>query len=505
MTLEQLAGQLLWCGWGEAPEPEPRRYNDHARLLVEEIGVGGMVLFTRNLGTPAEIAELTDELRRHAAQPPLIGIDQEGGRVSRLPLPGMVFSGNMALGLIDDLDLTRLVTRSIGEQLAALGIDVDFAPSVDVNNNPRNPIIGVRSFGSDPELVSRHAVAAVAGLTDAGILPVIKHFPGHGDTGEDSHLELPTLNIERSRLDSVELRPFAEAIARGAPAVMSTHILFPALDPELPSTLSRRVLTGLLREELGFQGLIVTDCLEMKGIADHWGPEEAAVLALEAGADMLLVCHTLETQIRMHQAICQAVRAGRLTEDRLRQSVARVQYARDRVAGVRERERRPDRVSAGGYRDLETRVADEALAAVAEAPLSLPPLDRTAPVFVGGVPALAQQLAGAIRTHGVAATPFESLREVNGDRAQVVWIVLPHDPFPGGRPPEPVATWLSGQHRAIVVSAREPYCLGHYPAQLPRVAAWGALPVHLDAIARALAGNRTTPLRPLTLPPGWRS
>jgi beta-N-acetylhexosaminidase len=500
MKLEQLAGQLLWCGWGDAPEPAPRRYNDHARILVEEIGVGGLVLFTRNLGTPTEIAELTGELRRHAAVPLLIGIDQEGGRVSRLPLPGMVFPGNMALGLIDDLDLTRLVMRSIGEQLAALGIDVDFAPSVDVNNNPHNPIIGVRSFGDDPDLVGRHGVAAVAGFGDAGILPVIKHFPGHGDTGQDSHLELPTLAVERSRLDIVELPPFAAALVLGAPAVMSTHILFPALDPELPSTLSRRILTGILREELGFQGLIVTDCLEMKGIADHWGPEEAAVLALEAGADMLLVCHTLDTQLRMHAAVCQAVRSGRLSEERLRQSAARVQRARARVAPVREGERRPDRVSAVYYRDLETRVADDALALIADAPRALPPIDRTAPVFVGGVPVLAQQLTEALQAHGVPASAFGAPGEVPDSGARVVWIVLPHDPFPDGRPPDKLLAWLRGQSEAVIVSAREPYCLAHYPEHLPRIAAWGALPVHLDAVARALSGERSAPLRPLRLP-----
>lgn len=501
MTLEALAGQLLWCGWGDAPEPAPRRYNDHARILVEEIGVGGLVLFTRNLGTPGEIAALTDELRRHAALPPLIGIDQEGGRVSRLPLPGMVFPGNMALGLIDDPELTRTVMRSIGEQLAALGIDVDFAPSVDVNNNPRNPIIGVRSFGEDPERVTRHGIAAVAGFRDAGVLPVIKHFPGHGDTGEDSHLELPTLRIDRSRLEAVELPPFAATLAHGAPAVMSTHILFSALDPELPSTLSRRVLTGLLREELGFNGLIVTDCLEMKGIADHWGPEEAAVLALDAGADMLVVCHTLDTQVRMHRAVCEAVRSGRLSEARLQQSVARVQAVRDLLTPVREGERRPERVSAPKYRELESRTADDALAIVGSSALPVSPLDRDVPVFVGGVPALAEQFVTTLQAHGIAAKAVGSAQEVPAQKAQVVWIVLPHEPYPDGRPPQETVHWLAGQHRAVIVAAREPYCLAHYPSDLPRIVAWGPLPVHLSAVARLFSGERTTPLRPLPLPP----
>lgn len=500
MTLEQLAGQLLWGGWGEAPEAEPRRYNDHARILVEELGVGGLVLFNRNLGSPAEIAELTDELRRHAALPPLIGIDQEGGRVSRLPLPGLVFPGNMALGLIDDLDLTRKVTRSLGEQLAALGIDVDFAPSIDVNNNPRNPVIGVRSFGEDPELVSRHGVAALTGFREAGILPVIKHFPGHGDTGEDSHLELPTLRIDRSRLDALELRPFIAALAAGAPALMSTHILFPALDPELPSTLSPRILTGLLREELGFEGLIVTDCLEMKGIADHWGPEETAVLALEAGVDMLLVCHTLDTQRRMHRAICQAVRNGRLSEERLQHSLARVQRARGLVSRVREGERQPERVSAPEYRDLEVQVADNALAVVGEAPLLLPPLDRALPVFVGGVFALATSLVAALTACGIEATAIGSMTDLPADAAQVVWIVLPHDPYPGGQPVPELLACLESRSRVTIVAAREPYCLAHYPAHFNRLAAWGPLPVHLHAVARALSGERTTPLRTYALP-----
>jgi beta-N-acetylhexosaminidase len=377
---------------------------------------------------------------------------------------------------------------------------VDFAPSVDVNNNPRNPIIGVRSFGEDPEQVSRHGVAAVAGFREAGVLPVIKHFPGHGDTAADSHLELPTLRVDRSRLHAIELRPFIAALAAGAPAVMSTHILFPALDPDLPSTLSHRILTGLLREELGFDGLIVTDCLEMKGIADNWGPEETAVLALEAGVDMLLVCHTLDTQRRMHRAICEAVRSGRLSEERLHQSVARVQRAREQVSRVREGERRPEWVSAAEYRDLELQVADNALAVVGETPLSLPPLDRTLPVFVGGAPAVAASLAAALTAHGIAATAVASERDIPAGAAQVVWIVLPHDPYPDGQPSDELLSCLENRRSAVIVAAREPYCLAHYPTQFTRLAAWGGLPVHLNAVARALSGERTSPLRPLPLP-----
>lgn len=359
MTPEQLAGQILWCGWGDGEEPGPRTLNEHARVLLEEVQVGGLVLFTRNLGTAAEIADLVTEVRKRSIVPPLIGMDQEGGRVCRLAVPGMTFPDNAALGGLDRIDATRDAARAIGEQLAALGIDVDFAPVLDVNNNPHNPVIGRRSFGDDPVLVARHGLAAVAGFRDSGVLPVVKHFPGHGDTDSDSHLELPVQPAPRARLNEVELVPFRAAIDAGAPAVMTSHILFQSIDPNLPATLSRAVLSGLLRGELGFDGLIVTDCLEMNGIALHWSPEEAAVLSVEAGADMLLVCHTLDTQRRMHRALCDAVRTGRLPERRLRESAERIAHARELTAAVRAATPRPELVSAPAYRELESRLFRE--------------------------------------------------------------------------------------------------------------------------------------------------
>lgn len=485
MTLEQQVGQLLWCGWGDAPEPDPDRYNDHARYLVEELGAGALVLFARNVGDPEQVARLTDELRSHAAIPPLIGIDQEGGRVCRLALPGLTFPGNMALGALDDTERTRDVCRAIGEQLAALGIDIDFAPAVDVNNNPLNPVIGVRAFGDDPKLVARHGVAAVQGFREAGVLPVLKHFPGHGDTDADSHFELPVQPAGRSRLDQVELVPFLAALKAGAPAVMSTHILFPRIDPELPATLSPRILTGLLREELGFDGLIITDCLEMRGIADHWGPEEAAVLALQAGADALLVCHTWETQTRMRDAVLKAVREGRLSEERIGQSVRRVQRARELTAGVRERPRNPALVGAEKYRELE--------ASVSEASLKLLPgsrplrgWKRSDPVIVSGAEIPVRRLAPVLAAEGFTVEARPGGEPGTGPGSQLIWMALPDEPFPDGRPPVDFARRLVEHPRVLVIGAREPYCLGHYPEELPRLATWGTLPPHVEALARWL-------------------
>lgn len=497
MQMERLAAQLLWCGWGEAPEPDPKSYNDHARYLAEGLGVGGLVLFTRNLGTPDEIAALVGTLRAHSATPLLIGIDQEGGRVSRLPLPGMVFPGNMALGKLDRPEATRQVHRALGEQLAALGIDVDFAPSLDVNNNPANPIIGVRSFGEDPGLVARHGVEAVAGFREAGVLPVVKHFPGHGDTQADSHLELPCQPADRARLESVELVPFRAALAEPALAVMTTHILFPALDPELPSTLSPRILSGLLRDELGFDGLVVTDCLEMKGIASHWSPEETAVLAIEAGADMLLVCHTRETQARMHAALCRAVREGRLTEERLAQSVTRIDRARAATAGVRAATPDPSRAGSEPYRVLEARLARESLQYWNDGrytPAVAPPpgWNPAGPVLVAGAAGVAESLAQQLRDIGCAAEAVAgdaAGRKRLAEAPQMIWTVLPQDPFPGGRPAPEAAELLARHPRAAVIALREPYCLAHYPEAAVRLAAWGSQPVHLRAVAGWLVGE----------------
>jgi beta-N-acetylhexosaminidase len=489
MNIEQLVGQVFCCGWGEEGPNAPAGYNEHARYLVEDLQAGGLVLFNRNAGPPEQIAALTGEIRRHAAVPPLIGVDQEGGRVCRLPLPGLIFPGNMALGLMDDPDLTRRVAFAMGDQLAAMGIDLQFAPVLDVNNNPDNPVIGVRSYGDDPELVARHGLAAIEGFRQAGLAPVAKHFPGHGDTSADSHFELPVQPASRDRLDRVELVPFRAALAAGVPAVMSSHILFPELDPDLPSTLSPRILTGLLRQELGFDGLIATDCLEMRGIANYWGPDEAAVRALEAGADLLLVCHTRETQALMHRAVCEAVRAGRLSEERLRASAARIDRIRRMTAGRRASDTAV--VSSDAYRELEARVTEAGLA-LAGPVEPAQPFDRNQPILVSGAARPAELVTDALAARGYRARclPWsEAAAAELREAPQVVWIALPRLPFPDGDPPAALRRLLTEHRGAVVVAGLEPYCLSRYPESVPRLAAWGMQPPHLAALVRWLSGE----------------
>ena len=336
MTLHDKIGQMLLFGWsGDTPD-ESRTVNDHAAALVDEFAVGGVVLMGRNIGPPAQtrgtIAELQGRAKARGLPPLFVAVDQEGGRVQRLGPPHYpAHPAARATGDTGDPEQARVAARRIGEGLRDLGFNWDFAPVLDVNNNPQNPVIGDRAYGTDPALVAAMGAQAVRGFQeDAGILACGKHFPGHGDTDTDSHHALPRIGHGQARLDAVELVPFRAALAAGLAAVMTSHILFPALDARLPATLSPATLTGLLREELGFDGLIITDDLEMKGVAEGWGAAEAAVLATQAGADLLLCCHTWETQRQIQRALVRAVETGRLPKARIDESVARIAAAKAR-------------------------------------------------------------------------------------------------------------------------------------------------------------------------------
>ncbi|MER6115424.1 glycoside hydrolase family 3 protein [Streptomyces sp. NPDC001743] len=297
--------------------------------LLRRVGEGlsSVGLFGRNIETPEQLAALTAQLRTERDDV-LVAIDEEGGDVTRLEVRhGSSFPGNLALGSVDDVALTRAVAQELGRRLADCGVNLNWAPSADVNSNPGNPVIGVRSFGADPHLVARHTAAYVEGLQAAGVAACTKHFPGHGDTAVDSHHALPRIDVDLETLHARELVPFRAAIAAGSKSVMSAHILLPALDPHRPATLSPQILTGLLREELGYDGLIVTDAVEMQAIASTYGIERGSVLAIAAGADALCVGGGLDddsTVLRLRDALVAAVRAGELPEERLADAAARV-------------------------------------------------------------------------------------------------------------------------------------------------------------------------------------
>jgi len=333
----RLAGQCLMIGFdGLSPSAE-------ARQLLREQAVGGVILFARNIGDPEQLSALVVELQeiaRAAGQetPLLIGIDQEGGRVARLREPWIEWPAMRLLGRVGSEELVRRLGGALAEQLAPCGIRLDFAPVVDVDTNPKNPVIGDRSFGDDPALVARLGAALISGLQASGVAACAKHFPGHGDTDRDSHLELPTIDHSPDRIESVELLPFRAALAADVASVMTAHVVVRALDERLPATLSPRVVRDVLREKMGFGGVVISDDLEMSAITKTWGPGSAAVRALAAGCDLLLMCHSADAQAEAHEALVKAVEAEALPVKTIEDAARRVRRLKERFV---PREARP--------------------------------------------------------------------------------------------------------------------------------------------------------------------
>ena len=330
--LEDQVGGLLMFGFeGTTPDELP------LDLIAQ---AGGVILFRRNIQSAKQVRELTDAIRsvpRPDGHAPLIAIDQEGGCVSRLAGIGTTTPAAMALGAAADVALTESMYRLVGVELSALGLSIDLAPVADLNDNSENPVIGTRSFGDDPEAVGRHVQAAIRGLRSAGIAATAKHFPGHGDTVIDSHLDLPRIASSPTRLREHELVPFTRAIAERVDLIMTAHIVYAALEAEAtPATLSRAILSGLLREELRFDGVVCTDCMEMNAIAARFTPQEAVVRAVAAGADLVLFSHTPDKVRKAQAALAAAVRDGTLSAERVRTSLERIGSLRTRLRKAAE-------------------------------------------------------------------------------------------------------------------------------------------------------------------------
>ncbi len=293
------------------------------RLLDE--GVAGVILFKRNVESPQQVAALVRGLKTRAGRPVLASVDQEGGRVARLRgAPFTTLAPMRELGRRADATVATRVGRVLAYEVRSLGFDVDYAPVLDVDTNPANPVIGDRSFSRDPHEVARLGVALAQGLEAGGVASCGKHFPGHGDTAKDSHLDLPSLPHSLQRLREVELVPFAAAARARLASLMTAHVIFDALDPGVPATMSQKVLGPLLRRELGYDGVVISDDLEMKAIADHFSIERAAVEGLKAGVDLFLVCHHADVQRSAIEAVVRAVESGQVSRERLAEAGARV-------------------------------------------------------------------------------------------------------------------------------------------------------------------------------------
>ena len=512
MTLDEKVGQIMIVGFAGP------RLTPELRDLVRELHIGGVIVFliNGNIETPEQVSTLTRDLqdvaREDGAPGLFMAIDQEGGRVSRLR-EATGFSeipSAMALGASGDPENARRAAQLLAREMLAVGLNVDFAPVLDVNNNPANPVIGSRSFGSDPESVAEFGVAFLEGLQSEGVLAFGKHFPGHGDTDVDSHVTLPTVPHDRARLESVEFVPFRAAIAADLAGIMSAHVTFPAIDPSgLPATLSRPVLTGLLRRDLGFDGLVVTDSLEMGALKTSLGlsPAEAAATALAAGADLLLFNQGHDDHRAAHALIVQKVAAGEIPLSRLDDAVARVLRAKERFGLLAPVSADPAAASGAVFTNEHRALAD-ALAAQSITLLRddarLIPLGADAHPFVFEIPAMA----------GLGALLGETAMSI-GEQPTHAEIRLAAGLASQGRPvlvgvadvkrnPTQIdlvdALVKTGAH-VIVVALREPYDLLAMPAGPTLLATYGSPPPSLRALNAVLRGETSTTGRlPVELP-----
>ncbi|MFV1951352.1 MAG: beta-N-acetylhexosaminidase [Nitrospinota bacterium] len=323
LSIEDKIGQMLMVGF------EGISLSEGIAELIIKYRIGGVILFSHNIETPGQINMLCHQLQECARSaghkaPLFISVDQEGGRVSRLKPPFPQFPGSGELGAKGSEELVESNARAIGKELQRIGINLNFAPVLDVNTNPQNPVIGDRAFGADPDIVSCLGVAAIKGFQKSGIIPAGKHFPGHGDTSADSHKELPMVDHGLDRIRKVELRPFSAAIESGLSAIMTAHVVYSGIDPDYPATLSKRILQGIMREDMGYQGVIITDDLKMNAIADNYNFRDVVVLAVNAGADILLVCHDREGGVRGYKELMDGVEKGSISVEKVDDSVERI-------------------------------------------------------------------------------------------------------------------------------------------------------------------------------------
>lgn len=513
LTLEQRVGQVFMLGF------DGTTLTANNRALIDGLHLGGVTLFGRNIQSPAQIARLTSDLQSVAEPVPLfISIDQEGGLIIRIQSGATLFPGAMALGATGDPDLAQQVAAAAAEELRAMGINMNLAPVVDVNTNPRNPVIGVRAFGSDPETVARFGAASIEGHQEVGVSAIAKHFPGHGDTAVDSHRDLPVVAHPREHLDTYELPPFRAAIEAGVDGIMTAHVYMPTIEPRenVPATLSHAALTGLLREEMGFEGLILTDALDMRAITRYRSAAEAAVQAFEAGADMLLIAG-IENEDRERlaegpRAMLEAVRSGRVSEERLDASVLRILEAKLRrgvaESPLAEVEPAPglEVVGSAAHRAISRQAARQAITLVRGTPGALP-LPRDARILVvqpshatrslaeeEGLPA---SLAAAIRAYApraeelrVSPNAAHAAADAAARASEADIVVLGTYDLWQSQSQQALARALVETGKPVVaVTLRSPYD-GDAAPYLPTVlAAYGDRPVHLGAAAAALFGE----------------
>ncbi|MGH3391152.1 MAG: glycoside hydrolase family 3 protein [Actinomadura sp.] len=532
MTLEEKVGQLfVTYAYGDrADTTDPadvaanrQRYGvDNAAQLIDRYHLGGIIYFafSNNTKNPQQIAGLSNgiqqaAMRQRAKIPMLISTDQEGGSVvARILAPATQLPGNMALGAGRRVGDAFGAARLSGTELRAMGVNQDFAPVADVNVNPANPVIGVRSFSSDPQVAAELTGAAVRGYQSAGIAPTAKHFPGHGDTATDSHTGVPVITHTREQWEQLDLPPFQAAIRRGIDSIMTAHLVVPALDPSGdPATLSQPIMTGILRRELGYDGVVTTDALDMQGIRDKYGDDRVPVLALKAGVDQLLKSPDGALDLQ-YNAVLDAVRNGELSEARIEESVYRILRLKKRLGlftnPIVDPTKVADVVGTPAHLATAQRITDATTTLVKNDARLLPlPKDGRRVLVTGWGVTTTQTLAGAIARRGPATSVFETgiapaqekidqavaqaaqhdLVVIVTNRAWDVAESIPGQPHNGPGQRNLTTALLATGKPVIVIAARDPYDIGHFTGAPTFLATFSYTGHALESAVRVLYGE----------------
>lgn len=498
MNLREKIGQRLMIGF-------PGTQLDDAFIrLVKTYKIGNVILFRRNVQDCAQLRELCAEIQAlvqaETGYPALIGIDQEGGCVTRLSDDAVNVAGEMALAATGETENARAAAMLTADELHAVGVNFNFAPSLDINNNPRNPVIGVRGFSDTPEMVSAYGAATIQGYLERKMLVTAKHFPGHGDTAQDTHVSLPMIDKSLDELEKMELIPFKAAIDAGCPAIMTTHIVFPQIEPDgIPATMSRRIITGVLKEKLGFEGLVVSDCMEMDAVKAYFGTAKGVVAALSAGVDLTLVSHTAALQQEAFLAVEAALEQGQM-------SMAEMDASVEKILSYKARYCVP---AAGCWGEEAAQLKSMAIRekTIVLAAGEIPPLGD-APLFLGcadfqsslasnaetsGVTFaeyMAKQLGGAALVTGQNPGGDEIVAAVKAAQGHSALFV---NTYNGHMYPGQMALVKALGETGIpmaVVALRNPYDLKEVPPHAAAIAAWDYTPMTLKALAPVLSGAR---------------
>ena len=525
MTIPEKVGQLFLLAFSE-------NRLDEARVLFEEHLVGASYISNDNIPTPQAAVELTQTLQGYANNtrlqiPLLLGVDQEGAWGVMVPGSSMG-PGNLALGATNNPQATYDMYHVIGTELAAVGLQIVFGPCADCNSNPHNAIVGMRSFGEFPDRVGAMTAAAVRGVQDAGTIATVKHFPGHGDTTTDSHRGLPTVNRSREELFAIDLHPFAEGIAAGVPIVMTAHILFPALDPDHPATLSSIILQDVLRKEMGFDGVILSDSMNMKAMKANYDPVESAIMAIAAGVDLIMLAeehydHNAEQYLQQQQDIIRgminAIETGTLPIERVNDAVGRVLDLKDQYFGAAPRPNIGDITDIVGspkHRQVELDVAQQAVAILREG-IGWLPLATDEPITIVNT-STRSQYEGIADTRGIGPNQskpaFDSFTEAIQGKFDTVHVVPAEDVLAGTPLPDTLvlvvtenyplpgvdfdkslqkrimdSVFLQVGQRMMIVALRDPYDFHDAPRDVAYICGFSFRPSTVQAIVNVLTGE----------------